>query len=267
MSTKVACRTAFIFLFWGSLWILVSDSTLKWIALNCGLTVAEITIIQEWKGILFVGTSAAIIFTTLNHSAKRFEHSLKEYHNLFRHNPVPMFIYEKSSGRFVAVNEACCKQYGYTHTQMKTLTVDSIRLQHTTQSGDYKGLQDAGMQKHRKSDGTEFWIHKFARDIEFDTRTTRLVLAIDVNEEVIAKHRLMRQNERLAELAWFESHELRAPIARMLGLLSLYDHDNQNEENKQIIQHLKTSGEELDRMVRQLSGKTIIGDEHDSRVA
>lgn len=64
---------------------------------------------------------------------------------------------------------------------------------------------------------------------------------------------LEKQNKVLAEYAFFNAHRLRAPVASILGLLNLIDQLKLSKEDSIIIEHLKTSGKELDNIIYELS--------------
>jgi PAS domain S-box-containing protein len=68
------------------------------------------------------------------------------------------------------------------------------------------------------------------------------------------------QNERLRHIASISSHELRRPIASLLGLINIMDRENfQNPENKEIIEHLLTVGKEIDETIRDIIDRTFPG--------
>ncbi len=60
-----------------------------------------------------------------------------------------------------------------------------------------------------------------------------------------------RQNEKLAEYAFINSHVLRAPLSRMLGLIQLMEMTD--KKDLQLIDYLKKSGEELDEVVKKIN--------------
>jgi tetratricopeptide (TPR) repeat protein len=62
---------------------------------------------------------------------------------------------------------------------------------------------------------------------------------------------VMLQNQRLAEFTFVNAHKLRSPVASILGLLNLFPYAT-NEEREEIFNHLKTSGENLDKIIREL---------------
>ncbi|HRJ31773.1 MAG TPA: tetratricopeptide repeat protein [Cyclobacteriaceae bacterium] len=63
---------------------------------------------------------------------------------------------------------------------------------------------------------------------------------------------LTLQNQKLTEYTFVNAHKLRAPVASVLGLISLMHQADANE--KEIIyQHLKTCAEQLDTITREIS--------------
>ena len=46
---------------------------------------------------------------------------------LFEGNPIPMWVYEHGTMRFIAVNDAAIRQYGYTREQFLTMTLLDVR--------------------------------------------------------------------------------------------------------------------------------------------
>lgn len=65
---------------------------------------------------------------------------------------------------------------------------------------------------------------------------------------------LTSQNKRLQEYTYMVSHNLRGPVANLLGMIDLYDEINiQNSFNKEVIKHIKTASENLDTIVIDLN--------------
>ena len=80
----------------------------------------------------------------------------------------------------------------------------------------------------------------------------------DITERLKIQKELVSQNDRLRNVASLSSHELRRPVASMLGLISLMDHEDFfNPENKEIIAHLFTESAEIDTAIRLVVDSTI----------
>lgn len=84
----------------------------------------------------------------------------------------------------------------------------------------------------------------------------------DITERKNFEQRLQRQNEQLKEIAWISSHEIRGPVASILGLISLYDHNRpETPFNKEILQHLLEVTKKLDVVIHRIVNKTFEVDE------
>ena len=81
--------------------------------------------------------------------------------------------------------------------------------------------------------------------------------AKEKKEKLIALEKLQLQNERLFEIAFLQSHQVRAPIAHILGLISLFNMDNPNDpKNTEIIKNLQKTTLAFDNIIYQIVQKT-----------
>ncbi len=80
--------------------------------------------------------------------------------------------------------------------------------------------------------------------------------SLNENLEQMVKERTDRINGQLNQLkkyAHMNSHELRAPLARMLGLLQLIKHENDVDQMKQLLDYLYITSNELDNVIREMN--------------
>ena len=97
-----------------------------------------------------------------------------------------------------------------------------------------------------KADGEITGVGCFARNITGRLKTEKAIID---------------QNERLRNIASLSSHELRRPVASMLGLINVMDRANFfNPDNKEIIEHLLTVGNEIDEVIRLIVDNTFTYD-------
>jgi len=69
--------------------------------------------------------------------------------------------------------------------------------------------------------------------------------------------RIAEQTKRLQDIASISSHNIRRPVATILGLTNLFDRKNlDNPLNKEIMDHLETSAIELDDVIHIIVEKT-----------
>ncbi|WP_158990945.1 PAS domain S-box protein [Mucilaginibacter sp. L196] len=85
--------------------------------------------------------------------------------------------------------------------------------------------------------------------------------ARNITERINTSKSIIDQNERLRNIASLSSHELRRPVATMLGLLNIIDMENfSSPENIEIINHLLVVGNEIDDVIRLIVNKTFISE-------
>lgn len=83
----------------------------------------------------------------------------------------------------------------------------------------------------------------------------------NITDRLITEKALIDQNDRLKHIATLSSHDLRRPVASMLGLINVLDRKNfSNPANQEIIDHLFTVSTEIDTVIREIVDKTFIGD-------
>src|SRR5579864_3203078 len=124
---------------------------------------------------------------------------------MFETNPLPMWVYDLDSLRFLMVNQAAELHYGYSLQQFLAMTIADIRPQEGVPrllksiEPDTARSYAAGIWQHCKSDGSVIDVEIFAHRIAFAGRRAELILAIDVTENLRAQAERAERN-RLGNL-------------------------------------------------------------------
>ena len=138
------------------------------------------------------------------------QESEEKYRLLFYMNPQPMWIFEEDSLRFLEVNEAAIKHYGYSKEEFLSMTITAIRpdpevrklLSHLQSEKDQTSpLLTNTLWRHRKKNGQIILVDIKSNRINYNNRMARLVLAIDVTATVSAQEKLEISNQRFAYAA------------------------------------------------------------------
>src|SRR5690348_368318 len=129
------------------------------------------------------------------------------YELLFVANPLPMWVFEIATGRFLAVNAQACEQYGYSEEEFLAMTIADIRppaeqahLREVRSTGP-AGHREFGVWKHRRKDGTLMDVEITSDDIVFRDKPARLVLANDVTERSRIEAEMRQSHERFDYLS------------------------------------------------------------------
>jgi|GEM_PF-5816393 len=69
----------------------------------------------------------------------------------------------------------------------------------------------------------------------------------------------LKFNKQMEEIGDIASHQLRSPVASILGLLNIYNRENPADpENELVLKHLDESAQKLDTLVREIVKKTYL---------
>src|SRR5262245_8477536 len=140
---------------------------------------------------------------------------------LFESNPIPMWVYEHATLRFIAVNEAAIEHYGYSREQFLAMTLLDIRpADDRDEVRRLAGTAEADMGRtwrHQKADGTEIQVAVFSQPLVYKGRQASIGAIVDLTKRKEAEDELRRTREFLdtvvenvpALLVVKEAHEQR----------------------------------------------------------
>lgn len=87
--------------------------------------------------------------------------------------------------------------------------------------------------------------------------TGAAVFSRDITQKQRHLFEIEKQNKALKEIAWTQSHIVRAPLARIMGLtLLMEDFESMDEEKKNVLSEILNSAKELDQIIHNISQKT-----------
>ncbi|TBH20121.1 PAS domain S-box protein [Thermus thermamylovorans] len=121
---------------------------------------------------------------------------------LFQAHPLPMWVYDRETYRFLEVNEAALAKYGYTREEFLSMTLLEIRPERERPQlleelqRERPPLQRSGPWTHRLKDGREIQVEIHSHTLDYAGRPAALVVALDVTEKLRAEATL-RESEAL----------------------------------------------------------------------
>jgi PAS domain S-box-containing protein len=121
--------------------------------------------------------------------------SEEAYQSLFEINPLPIWVRDAETMRFLEVNLAACRAYGYTREEFLALTVYDIRppeererfRSFITERASSQTHSYSGEWTHVRKDGSRFRVETWSHDLVFNGRPARLVIARDMTAQLQAE--------------------------------------------------------------------------------
>ncbi|MHB8209356.1 PAS domain S-box protein [Mucilaginibacter sp.] len=224
----------------------------------------ELTALSLYKSIIYSSERKKI--------AAALEESEKKYSEMFHLSPLPIFVFELETLAFLDVNDAFLKHYGYTKDELFLMDMNGIRPPEEPeeipafeadhlQDNPNKRSEQLGVYRHRKKNGEVIQVDILSNFIRYKGKNAKVTIAADVTERLNYIKAIETQNEKLREISWIQSHVVRAPLARIMGLIPLVkDLQEDNDLRDQMFEYLISSANELDEMIKSITDKTRIAD-------
>ncbi len=216
--------------------------------------------------------SPIVLYKSLLYNIQRtkFISELKEsnikYSELFQLNPSPILVYDQLTLQFIDVNLAALLKYGYDRDEFLRKSLKDIRPEVEQQKldnaiKDFWANNNPNYQqttKHVKNNGEVIDVEVKPAKIKINNRDAGMVLVNDITENLKHIRKIEEQNETLKQIAWIQSHVVRAPLARLMGLVSLLENTDESigDESREILRYIKDSAGELDGVIREISKKS-----------
>lgn len=196
--------------------------------------------------------------------ASHLKESEKRYRDLFHLSPQPMWLFDVETLGFLDVNQSALRHYGYTKEEFLSMTILDISPPEDVEkvkdeTHKLRGIlppSSPEVFRHRKKDGEIIKVEIKNNIINFEGRRAGIVLAHDITERINYISDIVDKNERLQEIAWIQSHVVRAPLARLMGLVNAISESVEDEKDYQKLYRLiMKSANELDGIIRDIAHK------------
>jgi signal transduction histidine kinase len=107
------------------------------------------------------------------------------------------------------------------------------------------------------SNGQEIKVEIYFKEIQSNLDRGLIVQSNDISETLTRINTIEVQNEKLRSIAWTQSHVVRAPLSRILGIVNLIEQKTDNlEEILYWVKQLRISTEEMDTIVKKIINET-----------
>jgi PAS domain S-box-containing protein len=196
------------------------------------------------------------------------EDSEQRYSDLFQMSPQPGWCIDTQIHRFLEVNDAAIAHYGYSREEFLNMCLDDLcqcrcmeQAMGTLEQDNLAENPFEGVFCHYKKDGQRIDAELKSRLIYRRGEWLCLMFVNDVTAQRAYVKNIEQQNEMLQDIVWMQSHEVRAPLARLQGLVQLLqipdlDGSSAVQDSAVLLAAIQASSEELDDIIRTVVKKT-----------
>jgi diguanylate cyclase (GGDEF)-like protein/PAS domain S-box-containing protein len=148
---------------------------------------------------VLIGETIAWVTARLGGAQRELSRSDAAWQAVFADSPVPMWVYDRITLGFLAVNHAATSHYGWTAEEFLGMSITDIRPEEshpalTRELGRPAGEPDRGaVWLHRTKDGTLLEVEVHGRPVPAWGETARLIVALDVTDRQRAQEALARR--------------------------------------------------------------------------
>ena len=168
----------------------------KWIAFSANLIFASILMVLLIDKI-FQGLQSTILTKT----------QLEEqYKSIFYKSPLPMWLFDTDTLKFLEVNEAAVRHYGYAKDEFLSMTIRDIRpakevpeIENLVKKNKISGNYYDGNSMHIKKDKSTIYVKIESNLLKFEDYEARLVLATDITKQVEYQLEVFNAHKRMEE--------------------------------------------------------------------
>ena len=254
-----------IYMIVGVNWIFFSDKLISSLFSN---DTQEMSRFQMLKGCLYVLLTGLLLYYLIKRLYDKINGGKQELELLFTNPNLGIFKLDEV-GNFTYVSPNILQIIGYSDQEIigknvldltpeQFLSQDMEKMKEIDEKDSDSGFI---VNKHLKDKDGNTTIIKvygiFLKDYK-GNKSGYLAAFQNITEQERFLQSLASKNRQLKELASDQSHLVRAPLARILGIVELVQAVNlEPTERKELIMHLKSSGEELDKALKDISRKMI----------
>jgi PAS domain S-box-containing protein len=241
-----------------------------------------ITPLRDERGTLRGFSKITRDITERKGAEERLHESEERHRMLFDNNPHPTWAYDRETLRFLAVNKAAVRKYGYSTAEFLAMTVKDIRpaedipalLESVARVRE--GNENVSDWKHRLRDGSVIDVEITSYALNFAGRPAEVVVAVDISQKkrdeaektkfmdslASANRQLELRNREVEQATKLKSkflasmsHELRTPLNAIVGfsgLLADGTAGEMNDKQKRFVTHIKDGAHHLLQLINDI---------------
>lgn len=253
-----------LYLTLGLLWIFFSDRIMVFFTDDQSNDILWVSVV---KGSAYVIFTAILLYLLIRNLYSEVNRGKRELQLLFANPSLGLFKLD-SKGRFEYISDNALQLLGHrpeslVGKRLLDITPERVRRQDLQAGRDFLSIKNDtySYEKqllNRNGEEITLLLHGITLYDKKNRPKGFLVAFQNITDRVRTLRALELQNQKLAQIAYMQSHILRAPVARIMGLTNIIELEDPEwcQKNPELIKNIKVSAKELDRIIHGISAKT-----------
>lgn len=187
--------------------------------------------------------------------------SESQYRNLFDYANDAIIVFRPSDEVILEVNSKACEMYGIHKNEFLGMSLKNVtknvskgeeQIAKILKDGTFRNFEST----HYTRDGKAVDLLVSSSLIEYKGQKAILSISRDITDRKLAEQKILTQNEKLREIARIQSHEIRRPLANILGIIDLLSKKSQVTQSEDLVDLLLKSSMELENVIRDVVWQT-----------
>lgn len=203
--------------------------------------------------------NSVALYKSIVYNIERFKNIIKIkeseqlYTDLFQLSPQPIFVIDAATLTVLDVNKACEHLYDFTKEELIQQPINSVLLNNDDINFESNGtiIKQIHLKKNKEQIITEVKYNKIIQN----GKEAIIMVINDITKRIEHLNEIENQNTKLKDIAWIQSHIVRAPLTNILGLINVIN-DTNAITDKELLTHLNNSVLELEIIINDIVNKT-----------
>lgn len=198
------------------------------------------------------------LYKSIVYNIERFKNIIKIkeseqlYTDLFQLSPQPIFVLDADTFHIIDINKACEELYDFKKEELIDQSIKTILNKNDI---DFDNHETVVIQKHLKKNKNTIVAEVKYNKIIHNGKEAIIMVSNDITKSIKHLEEIETQNTKLKDIAWIQSHVVRAPIVNILGLIKIIN-ETETISDKELLNHLNQSVLELENIINDIVNKT-----------